>query len=123
MNRETRELSVTQVVDINNCREKAARYTGMATTVLDNVSKQVRPPLSTAALASRVRIKHSDARADSLCVCAPIQKGDSVMSTVRYLYSVKPTADGGLITNAQGLERQFFTPFNVRGGNFKMQAV
>lgn len=50
MKRETRELSVTQVVDINNCREKAARYTGMATTVLDNVSKQVRSPHSTAEL-------------------------------------------------------------------------
>lgn len=59
----------------------------------------------------------------AVSVCALIQKGESVMSTVRYLYSVKPTADGGLITKAHSLERQFFTPFNVKGGNFKMQAV
>ncbi|XP_011613259.2 vitellogenin 3, phosvitinless [Takifugu rubripes] len=90
MNDETKELSVTQVVDIDNCRDKAAKYTGVAMAVLDNVSKQ---------------------------------KGESVMSTVRYLYSVKPTADGGIITKAHSLERQFFTPFNVKGGNFKMQAV
>lgn len=41
MNDETKELSVTQVVDIDNCREKAAMYTGIATAVLDNISKQV----------------------------------------------------------------------------------
>lgn len=41
MNDETKELSVTQVVDIDNCRDKAAKYTGVATAVLDNISKQV----------------------------------------------------------------------------------
>lgn len=41
MNHETKELSVTQVVDINNCRDKAEKYTGVAMAVLDDVSKQV----------------------------------------------------------------------------------
>lgn len=44
------------------------------------------------------------------------------MSTVRYVYTVKPTEDGGLISYAHGLEQQFFTPFNVKGGTFKMEA-
>lgn len=34
-----------------------------------------------------------------------------------------PTEDGGLITNAHGLEQHFFSPFNIKGGNFKMEAV
>lgn len=42
---------------------------------------------------------------------------------MKYVYSVKPTADGGLITKANGLEQQFFSPFNIKGGNFKMEAV
>lgn len=41
---------------------------------------------------------------------------------MRCVYTVKPTEEGGLITRAQGLERQQFSPFNVKGGNFKMQA-
>uniref|UniRef100_H3C2Y7 Vitellogenin 3, phosvitinless n=1 Tax=Tetraodon nigroviridis TaxID=99883 RepID=H3C2Y7_TETNG len=90
MDRKTKDLSITQVVDVSNCREKAALYTGMAMAVLDNISKQ---------------------------------KGESVVSTVRYVYWVKPTADGGLITKAHGLEQQFFSPFNVKGGTFKMEAV
>lgn len=40
---ETKDLRVTQVVDVNNCREKAAQYTGMAMAALDNVSRQVWP--------------------------------------------------------------------------------
>lgn len=56
-------------------------------------------------------------------MCLPIQKGESVISTVRYVYTVRPTADGGLITRAHGLEQHFFSPFNVKGGNFKMEAV
>ncbi|XP_060934837.1 vitellogenin 3, phosvitinless [Limanda limanda] len=89
-NTETKDLNITQVVDVDNCKEKAAMYRGMATAVLDQVSKQ---------------------------------RGDSVASTVRYVYTVKPTAEGGLITRAHGLERQFFSPFNVKGGSFKMQAT
>lgn len=41
MDGKTKDLRVTQVVDISNCREKAALYTGMAMAVLDNVSKKV----------------------------------------------------------------------------------
>ncbi|XP_071344089.1 vitellogenin 3, phosvitinless [Trachinotus anak] len=89
-NKETKDMTVTQVVDVTNCREKAAIYRGMATAVLDQVSKQ---------------------------------RGESAISTVRYVYTVKPTAEGGLITRAHGLERQHFSPFNVKGGSFKMQAT
>lgn len=87
-NMETKDMTITQVVDINNCREKAAIYRGMATAVLDKVAKQ---------------------------------KGESVISTVRYIYTVKPTEEGGLITKAEGLEQQHFSPFNVKGGSFKMK--
>nr|AVA30493.1 vitellogenin C [Scatophagus argus] len=89
-NIETKEMTITQVIDINGCREKAAMYRGMATAVLDNVSRQ---------------------------------RGESIISTVRYVYTVKPTAEGGLITRAHGLERQHFSPFNVKGGSFKMEAM
>lgn len=34
-------MTVTQVVDVTNCREKAERYRGMATAVLDDISKKV----------------------------------------------------------------------------------
>nr|CEF90400.1 vitellogenin [Sparus aurata] len=87
---ETKDMTITQVVDVSGCREKAAMYRGMATAVLDQVSQQ---------------------------------RGESVVSTVRYVYTVKPTAEGGLITKAHGLERQHFSPFNVKGGSFKMQAM
>uniref|UniRef100_UPI0037E9A8CE vitellogenin 3, phosvitinless n=1 Tax=Semicossyphus pulcher TaxID=241346 RepID=UPI0037E9A8CE len=89
-NTETKDMIITQVVDLNDCREKAAIYRGMATAVLDKVAKQ---------------------------------RGESIISTVRYVYTVKPTAEGGLITRAQGLEQQHFSPFNVKGGSFKMQAT
>ncbi|XP_076582051.1 vitellogenin 3, phosvitinless [Chaetodon auriga] len=89
-NVQTKDMTITQVVDVSGCREKAAIYRGMATAVLDKVSRQ---------------------------------RGESVISTVRYVYTVKPTAEGGLITRAHGLERQHFSPFNVKGGSFKMQAM
>ncbi|KAI3368252.1 hypothetical protein L3Q82_007972 [Scortum barcoo] len=89
-NAKTKDMTITQVVDVSGCREKVAIYRGMATAVLDKVSKQ---------------------------------RGESIMSTVRYVYTVKPTAEGGLITRAHGLEQQHFSPFNVKGGSFKMQAV
>lgn len=40
-NVETKDMTITQVVDVGDCREKAAIYRGMATAVLDKVSKQV----------------------------------------------------------------------------------
>ncbi|KAM9762856.1 vitellogenin 3, phosvitinless [Menidia menidia] len=89
-NEETKEMNITQVVDVTNCREKAAMYTGMATAVVDKLAKE---------------------------------RGESIVSTVRYVYTVKPTAEGGLITKAHGLERQHFSAFNVKGGSFKMQAM
>ncbi|KAL6108038.1 uncharacterized protein ACO6RY_18668 [Pungitius sinensis] len=90
VNEETKDMTITQVVDIKNCREKAAIYKGLATAVLDDVGKQ---------------------------------RGESVVTTVRCVYTVKPTAEGGLITRALGHEQQHFSPFNVKGGNFKMQAM
>uniref|UniRef100_A0A8C3A5Q8 Vitellogenin 3, phosvitinless n=1 Tax=Cyclopterus lumpus TaxID=8103 RepID=A0A8C3A5Q8_CYCLU len=75
INAETNDMTITQVVDVNNCREKAAIYKGLATAVLDPVSRQ---------------------------------RGESVVSTVRSVYTVKPTVEGGLITMAHGLEQQNF---------------
>ncbi|KAM3620307.1 uncharacterized protein V6R79_021373 [Siganus canaliculatus] len=89
-NMKAQDMTITQVVDITGCKEKAAIYRGMATAVLDQVSKQ---------------------------------RGESVISTVRYVYTVKPTAEGGIITRAHGLERQHFSPFNVKGGSFEMHAT
>ncbi|XP_033936675.1 vitellogenin 3, phosvitinless isoform X2 [Pseudochaenichthys georgianus] len=86
----TTDMHITQVVDVSNCKEKAAIYRGMATAVLDQDSKL---------------------------------RGESIMTTLRYIYTVKPTAEGGLITRAHAQEQQHFTPFNVKGGSFKMQAT
>nr|XP_057930076.1 vitellogenin 3, phosvitinless [Doryrhamphus excisus] len=89
-NQETRDMTVTQVVDVTNCREKAAKYSGMATAVLDDIAKQ---------------------------------KGSSIVSTMRYVYTIKATSEGGQISRARGLEQQLFSPFNVKGGSFKMKAA
>ncbi|KAK5930759.1 hypothetical protein CgunFtcFv8_026972 [Champsocephalus gunnari] len=86
----TKDMHITQVVDVSNCKEKAAIYRGMATAVLDQDSKL---------------------------------RGESIITTLRYIYTVKPTAEGGLITRAHAQEQQHFTPFNVKGGSFKMQAT
>uniref|UniRef100_A0A9J8ACE5 Vitellogenin 3, phosvitinless n=1 Tax=Cyprinus carpio carpio TaxID=630221 RepID=A0A9J8ACE5_CYPCA len=51
------------------------------------------------------------------------QRGESVVSTVKHTYTVKSTADGGLITKAFAQERQYFTPFNVKGGNSRLLAL
>nr|BAC06191.1 vitellogenin [Acanthogobius flavimanus] len=51
------------------------------------------------------------------------QRGESVFSTVKYTYNIKATEEAGLITKAQALELQFFTPFNLKGGTFKMEAM
>ncbi|XP_034085697.1 vitellogenin 3, phosvitinless isoform X3 [Gymnodraco acuticeps] len=86
----TKDMYITQVVDVSNCKEKAAIYRGMATAVLDQDAKL---------------------------------RGESIITTLRYMYTVKPTAEGGLITRAHGQEQQHFSPFNVKGGSFKMQAT
>ncbi|XP_072294395.1 vitellogenin 3, phosvitinless isoform X2 [Eucyclogobius newberryi] len=90
INAQEKVMDLTQVVDVTNCREKAAFYFGMATAVEDKVSKQ---------------------------------RGESVFSTVKYTYNIKATEEAGLITKAQALELQYFTPFNVKGGSFKMEAM
>lgn len=40
-NKETKDMSVTKVVDVDNCREKAAVYSGLATAVLDEAARRV----------------------------------------------------------------------------------
>ncbi|XP_030582856.1 vitellogenin 3, phosvitinless isoform X2 [Archocentrus centrarchus] len=89
INRETHNMNITQVVDISNCRDKAAIQKGMATAVQDKDSKQ---------------------------------RGESLISTVRYLYTIQPTEEGGIVKSAYGLERQYFSPFNVKRGSFRMKA-
>lgn len=39
---ETKDMTITQVVDVTGCKDKVAIYRGMAAAVLDNVAKQVR---------------------------------------------------------------------------------
>uniref|UniRef100_A0A673LG27 Vitellogenin-like n=1 Tax=Sinocyclocheilus rhinocerous TaxID=307959 RepID=A0A673LG27_9TELE len=51
------------------------------------------------------------------------QRGESVVSTVKHTYTVKSTADDGLITKAFAQERQYFSPFNVKGGNSRLLAL
>lgn len=41
---ETKDMTITQVVDVTHCKEKAAIYKGMATAVLDKESEQVCSP-------------------------------------------------------------------------------
>ncbi|KAG7259865.1 hypothetical protein CRUP_005066 [Coryphaenoides rupestris] len=84
------EMIITQVVDLNNCRERAELFSGMATAVPDPVATE---------------------------------KGDSIVSTVKYVYTLKPSAAGAVISKAHALELQHFSPFNVKGGSFKMQAT
>ena len=38
---ETKDWNITQVVDVTNCREKAVMYRGLATAVVDKISKEV----------------------------------------------------------------------------------
>uniref|UniRef100_A0A669EKE6 Vitellogenin 3, phosvitinless n=1 Tax=Oreochromis niloticus TaxID=8128 RepID=A0A669EKE6_ORENI len=81
INKQTNNMNITQVVDIDNCRMKAAMQNGMASAVLDKDSKQ---------------------------------RGESVISTVQYLYTIQPTEEGGIVKSAYGLEQQHFSPFNVK---------
>ncbi|XP_014900520.1 vitellogenin 3, phosvitinless isoform X1 [Poecilia latipinna] len=89
-NEETKDWIITKVVDVTNCKEKAAMHRGMATAMADKLSKE---------------------------------RGESVMSTMKYNYTIKPTPEGGLITTAHGFEQQHFSAFNVKGGSFKMEAM
>uniref|UniRef100_A0A3Q3K2X2 Vitellogenin domain-containing protein n=1 Tax=Monopterus albus TaxID=43700 RepID=A0A3Q3K2X2_MONAL len=84
------DVTITKVMDVSNCRERADMYSGMATAVFDSLARQ---------------------------------SGHSVITTVRYVYTVKPTGEGGLITRAHSVEQQDFSPFNVKGGSFKMHAT
>uniref|UniRef100_A0A8B9JBC7 Vitellogenin 3, phosvitinless n=1 Tax=Astyanax mexicanus TaxID=7994 RepID=A0A8B9JBC7_ASTMX len=85
-----KELYVTQVVDISNCIQKAAVYSGMTLAEESKNSKQ---------------------------------RGENVIATVKYAYTVNSTDTGGVITKASAEERHHFSPFNVKGGNTKVKAT
>lgn len=42
IHKDTSDMTITQVVDIAGCKEKAELYSGMAAAMLDDVTKQVR---------------------------------------------------------------------------------
>uniref|UniRef100_A0A3B4H4M0 Vitellogenin-like n=1 Tax=Pundamilia nyererei TaxID=303518 RepID=A0A3B4H4M0_9CICH len=81
INKQTNNMNITQVVDIDHCRIKAAVQNGMAFAVLDKETKQ---------------------------------RGESMFSTVQYLYTIQPTEEGGMVKSAYALEQQHFSPFNVK---------
>ncbi|XP_005735075.1 vitellogenin 3, phosvitinless [Pundamilia nyererei] len=89
INKQTNNMNITQVVDIDHCRIKAAVQNGMAFAVLDKETKQ---------------------------------RGESMFSTVQYLYTIQPTEEGGMVKSAYALEQQHFSPFNVKRGSFRMEA-
>ncbi|KAL2090106.1 hypothetical protein ACEWY4_014794 [Coilia grayii] len=84
------ELTVTQVIDISACRQKAELSTGMALAVENELSKQ---------------------------------RGPRIVASVEYIYTVKASAGGGLITKARAQEYQYFSPFTIKGGNYKVLAT
>ncbi|XP_063057790.1 vitellogenin 3, phosvitinless [Engraulis encrasicolus] len=83
-------LTVTQLVDVSSCRQKAEILTGMAGMVENELS---------------------------------MQRGPRIVASVEYIYTVKATPDGGLITKARAQEYQHFSPFSIKGGNSKVLAT
>ncbi|XP_053094184.1 vitellogenin 3, phosvitinless [Pangasianodon hypophthalmus] len=51
------------------------------------------------------------------------ERGENVVATVKYAYTVKSMGSVGLITKASAHERHYFSPFNVKGGNSKLKAI
>ncbi|KAI4904260.1 hypothetical protein NFI96_031791, partial [Prochilodus magdalenae] len=51
------------------------------------------------------------------------QRGENVIATVKYAYTVKSIEGGGLIIKSSAHERHHFSPFNVKGGNSKLEAI
>lgn len=113
-----KELLVTQMVDISNCQQPAALYRGMALAPEDKLSKQVWLSNHDNPITQLKQVALNSAEH-----CSDLQRGENVVSTVKYIYTVKSTADGGLITKASAQERQYFSPFNVKGGNSRMLAM
>ncbi|XP_034035052.1 vitellogenin 3, phosvitinless [Thalassophryne amazonica] len=89
-NNSTKELKLTRVVDVNDCKQISAVYKGMAAALLSPVSRQ---------------------------------RGDSISTDVKYVYTIKPTNEGGVITKVRAREQQHVSPFNVKGGTFRMHTV
>ncbi|XP_012677088.2 vitellogenin 3, phosvitinless [Clupea harengus] len=50
-------------------------------------------------------------------------KGDRIVASVEYVYTVKATADGGLVTKARAQEYHIFSPFTIKGGNSRLFAT
>ncbi|KAM9461855.1 vitellogenin 3, phosvitinless [Clarias gariepinus] len=51
------------------------------------------------------------------------ERGENVVATVKYEYTLKSVEKGGLITKASAQERHYFSPFSVKGGNSKLKAA
>ncbi|XP_046713777.1 vitellogenin 3, phosvitinless [Silurus meridionalis] len=51
------------------------------------------------------------------------ERGENVITTVKYACTIKSTGDGGLITKASAHERHYFSPLNVKGSNSKVKAI
>ncbi|KAI5614684.1 vitellogenin 3, phosvitinless precursor, partial [Silurus asotus] len=51
------------------------------------------------------------------------ERGENLITTVKYAYTIKSTGDGGLITKASAHERHYFSPLNVKGSNSKVKAI
>lgn len=114
-NKETKDLMVSTVVDVAKCRERAAVSRGMAAAVPDRLSQQV---CVCVCCSVRQHMEQSH-------TCSPrcVQRGESLVATARYNYTVRPTAEGGVIAKARALEQQRFSTFNVKGGSFEMRAT
>nr|AGO64303.1 vitellogenin C [Pomatoschistus minutus] len=60
--------------------------------------------------------------ASAIAEQAAIKLGKAIFTTVQYTYKIKATEEAGLIDDAQAVELQYYTPFNVKKGSFKMEA-
>uniref|UniRef100_A0AAY4ET07 Vitellogenin domain-containing protein n=1 Tax=Denticeps clupeoides TaxID=299321 RepID=A0AAY4ET07_9TELE len=83
-------LTLHRVVDVTNCRQKAAVTVGLALASENEPSKQ---------------------------------RGDNIVAMVKYMYTVKSTSDGGLITMSRAEEKHHLSTLNVKGGNSKLLAI
>lgn len=100
----------------NRRRQSTGGWRPLCSTISPNRSDRVTADAS-------LSLQLTDQNELYFCLCLPFQRGESVITNLRYVYTVKPTAEGGLITRAHGLEQQHFSPFNVKGGNFQMKAM
>uniref|UniRef100_A0AAY4EV52 Vitellogenin domain-containing protein n=1 Tax=Denticeps clupeoides TaxID=299321 RepID=A0AAY4EV52_9TELE len=79
-------LTLHRVVDVTNCRQKAAVTVGLA-------------------------------------LASENEPSDNIVAMVKYMYTVKSTSDGGLITMSRAEEKHHLSTLNVKGGNSKLLAI